>query len=91
MAEAGDNDIEWEAENEEIVPVEAPNDEDESHIHRNEDGSFDGGVAVGPESNKVTAVECDLVSFVELVQILHTSRNFFISHVSLKDAISRMH
>mmetsp|Transcript_9191 Transcript_9191/g.14127 ORF Transcript_9191/g.14127 Transcript_9191/m.14127 type:complete len:620 (+) Transcript_9191:216-2075(+) len=68
MADAADNDIEWEAENEEIVPVEAPNDEDESHIHRNEDGSFDGGVAVGPESNKVTAVECDLMLFLECTE-----------------------
>mmetsp|Transcript_19292 Transcript_19292/g.29387 ORF Transcript_19292/g.29387 Transcript_19292/m.29387 type:complete len:618 (-) Transcript_19292:559-2412(-) len=70
MADAGDNDIEWEAENEEIIRVEDPNDEDESHIPRNADGSFDGGVAVGPDSNKVTALECDLMLFLESTEII---------------------
>ena len=66
MADAENNEVEWDPENAEIVRVEGPNEEEEIQIPRNDDGSLDGGVAnglnAGPESNQRTALDCDLVS-----------------------------
>jgi len=72
------NEVDWEAENAEAAAavavhnIEAPlkGNEEAIQIPRNEDGSLDGGVAVEPESNKVTAADCDLMLFLECTETI---------------------
>eukprot|EP00548_Thalassiothrix_antarctica_P005038 CAMPEP_0194132802 /NCGR_PEP_ID=MMETSP0152-20130528/3185_1 /TAXON_ID=1049557 /ORGANISM="Thalassiothrix antarctica, Strain L6-D1" /LENGTH=578 /DNA_ID=CAMNT_0038827973 /DNA_START=178 /DNA_END=1911 /DNA_ORIENTATION=- len=76
------NEVDWEAAEGAVHNIEAihnPKDdngnniveeEEEFQIPRNEDGSLDGGVAVEPESSKVTAAECDLMLFLECAEAI---------------------
>jgi len=76
------NEVDWEAAEGAVHNIEAihnPKDdngnniveeEEEFQIPRNEDGSLDGGVAVEPESNKVTAAYCDLMLFLECAEAI---------------------
>lgn len=66
-----ENNMEWEAARAEPAPDEPrvnddhdppQNVEQDDQLPRNNDGSLNGGVAVPPESNKVRAAECELVS-----------------------------
>lgn len=66
-----DNNMDWEAARPDIGPDEPIGDEDQDapqnieqddQLPRNNDGSLNGGVAVPPDSNKIRATECELVS-----------------------------